>query len=77
MLNDDPDNLKIMTVIPGSPGVKAGLRAEDVITQIEGKPPTDDTMQGAFLQPVGTVLHLTVRHDSKTRAVSLVLKNVF
>jgi hypothetical protein len=76
MLNYDPDNLKIMTVVPGSPGAKAGLKEEDVITQIEGKPPTDDTMQSAFTQAVGTVLHLTVRHDAKTRAVSLVLKNI-
>ncbi len=76
MLNYDPDNLKIMSVVPGSPGAKAGLKEEDVITQIEGKPPTDDTMQSAFIQPAGTVLHLTVRHDAKTRAVSLVLKNI-
>jgi hypothetical protein len=76
MLNYDPDHLKIMTVIPRSPGARAGLKAEDVITGIDGKPPTDDTMQSAFTEPVGTVLHLTVRRDAKTRTVSLVLKNV-
>ncbi len=76
MLNYDPDNLKIMTVVPGGPGAKAGLKPDDVITQINGKSPTDETMQSAFTRPVGTALHLTVRHDAKTRTVSLVLKNV-
>jgi hypothetical protein len=76
MLNYDPDNLKIMTVVPGSPGAKAGLKEQDVITQLNGKPPTDETMRSAFTRPVGTVLHLTVRHDGKTRPLTLVLKNV-
>jgi S1-C subfamily serine protease len=76
MLNYDPDNLKIMTVVPGSPGAKAGLKEQDVITQLNGKPPTDETMKSAFTRPVGTVLHLTVRHDGKARPLTLVLKNV-
>jgi hypothetical protein len=76
LLNFDPDNLKIKTVVPRSPGAKAGLKEEDVITQIDGKPPTDETMQSAFTQPVGTVLHLTVRRGAKTRTVSLALKNI-
>lgn len=75
-LDYDSDHLKIKTVFPGSPGAKAGLAEEDVITQIDGKPPTDDTMQSAFTQPVGTVLHLTVKHGEKVRTVSLVLKDV-
>jgi Aspartyl protease/PDZ domain len=76
MLNNNPDKLEIMTVVPGGPGAKAGLKEQDVITQIDGKPPTDDTMQNAFMQPVGTVLHLTVRHNAKTRTASLVLKDI-
>ena len=76
MLNNDPDHLKIMTVIPGSPGAKAGLKPLDVVTLIDGKPPTDDTMQSAFTRPVGTVLHLVVRRDTKTHSVSLVLQNI-
>ena len=76
MLNYEFDHLKIMTVVHGSPGAKAGLKAQDVITEIDGKPPTDDTMQSAFTQPVGTVLHLTVRHDAMTRTVSIILKNI-
>lgn len=77
LLDFDPDNLTIKTIFPGSPAAKAGLAEEDVITQIDGLPPTDDTMQSAFTQPIGTVLHLTVRHNGITRTVSLVLQEVF
>jgi hypothetical protein len=76
VLDDFPEHLKIKTVIPGSPGSKAGLKEEDVITQIDGKPPTDNTMVSAFTRPVGTVLHLTVRRGATTRTVSLALKQI-
>ena len=76
VLDSNPENLKIKTVIPRGPGARAGLRVEDVITQIDGKSPKDETIQSKFTQPVGTVVHLTVRRGRKTRAVSLVLKNI-
>jgi hypothetical protein len=76
VLDDIPEHLTIKTVIPGSPGAKAGLKEEDIITQIDGKPPTDTTMVTAFTRPVGSVLHLTIRRGSATRSVSLVLKQI-
>ena len=76
MLNLDPDNLKIMTVIPGSPSAKAGLHEDEVITQIDGLTPTDETMVSAFTQPVGTVVRLTVRHANEPHTVSVILKDV-
>jgi Aspartyl protease/PDZ domain len=76
LLDLNADNLKIMTVVPGSPGARAGLKQDDVITQIDGKTPTDDTMQSAFTQPVGTVVRMTVHRGAKVRNVSLVLKEI-
>lgn len=76
LLDFNSDNLKIKFVIPGSPGARAGLKQEDVITRIKGKAPTDETMQSAFTQPVGTVVHLTVAHGTQTREVSLVLREI-
>ena len=76
MLDLDPENLKIKTVIPGGPGAKAGLHEGDVITQIDGHAPTDETMISAFTQPVGTMVRLTVRRANDTHAVSVVLKEV-
>ena len=76
VFDPDPDHLAIKTVVPGSPGAAAGLKQDDVITAIDGRPPTDDTLQSAFTQPVGTVLHLTVRSGGASRTVSVVLKEV-
>jgi len=76
VLDPDPDHLTIKAVIPGSPGAAAGLKQEDVITQIDGRAPTDDTLESAFPQPVGTVLHLTVRSGGSSRTVSVVLRDI-
>lgn len=76
LLDDFPEHLTVKTVIPGSPGARAGLKQEDVITEIDGQPPTDDSIQTAFTRRVGTVLHLTVRRGTTTRTVSLVLRQI-
>jgi predicted aspartyl protease len=76
LLNLEPEDLKIETVISGSPAAKAGLAEGDVITQIDGGQPTDDSIQNAFTQPVGTILHLTVSHAGALRSVSLILEDV-
>jgi predicted aspartyl protease len=76
LLNLEPDDLKIETVIPRSPAARAGLAEGDVITQIDGSQPTDDSIQNAFTQPVGTILHLTVSHAGALHSVSLILENV-
>lgn len=76
LLNLEPDHLEIETVIPGSPAAKADLSEGDVITQIDGSLPTDDSIQSAFTQPVGTVLHLTISHAGTVRSVSLILEDV-
>ena len=68
--------LEVMTVLPGTPGAQAGLQAGDVILAIDGKTPADDIHQPAFLQPPGTILHLSVRRGSETHEVSLTLKDV-
>ena len=76
VLNNVPDHLTIKTVIAGATGAKAGLKEDDVITQIDGKPPTDNAMVSAFTRPVGTVVHLTVRRGAITRSVSVVLRQI-
>lgn len=68
--------LQVMTVLPGSPGAQAGVEVGDLITTIDGKTPSDEMNQPAFLQPVGTRLRLTVQHGTKTREVSVTLRDV-
>ena len=58
---DDGDLIK--TVFPGGPAEAARLQRGDLITAINGVKPTGDSNDPAFTQPVGTVLHLTVRRD--------------
>ncbi len=76
VLDPDPEKLAVKTVVPGSPAALAGMAEEDVIAQIDGSVPTDDSIQSAFTQPVGTVVHLTVRRGNATRTVPLVLHEV-
>ena len=66
----------VMTVIPGSPAESAGLHVGDVITAIDQKPPEDLSEQPAFLQPEGTVVHLTAKREGVSHELSLTLRNI-
>ncbi len=68
--------LQVMTVLPGSPGAQAGVEIGDLITAIDGKTPSDEMNQPAFLEPSGTQLRLTVRHGTETRELKVTLKDV-
>jgi hypothetical protein len=68
--------LQVMTVLPGSPGGKAGVETGDVITAIDGDAPSDETNQPAFLKPRGTPLQLTLQRGSTTRQVTVILEDV-
>ena len=72
----DPDHFEIKLVVPGSPAESAKLATGDIITQINGSAPTEESLESAFAQPAGTSIQLTVTHDGKSRPVSLVLKDV-
>lgn len=76
IFDDFGHGLQVMTILPGSSGAQAGLQTGDIIAAVDGKVPADDIQQPAFLQSSGTVLHLTVRHGSETRTVSLTLKDI-
>jgi C-terminal processing protease CtpA/Prc len=63
-------------VFPGSPAAKAGLETNDVITQIDGVPPTDASLTSAFERPVGTSIRLTILHSGALRSVTFTLRDV-
>jgi putative serine protease PepD len=59
----------IGTVTAGSPGAKAGLKAKDVVTQIDGKPitgPDDLAAAVASKQPGDTLTLLVERGDARS-----------
>ncbi len=69
----------VRNVVPGSPGEKAGIAVGDVILKIDGRAPIDDPLEQddpAFLQPVGTVVHLTVKRGNTVRKIRLTLREV-
>lgn len=67
---------RVMTVFAGSSGEASGLKPGDTITSINGKPPSDDPNDPAFNQPVGTVVHLTIKRNGVLSAHDVPLKNV-
>ncbi len=67
---------QVMTVLPGSPAERAGLKPGDRITSINGHPPADDPNDPVFLQPVGTVLHLKVLRDGRSSNYEIRLADV-
>ena len=76
IVDPDPDRARIRMVIPSSPAAEAGLEPDDVITQIDGVPPTDASLISAFERPVGTTIRLTVLHLGAVRSVSCILRDV-
>ncbi len=79
VINPIDQGQKIMTVLPGCPGEAAGLKVGDIITGIGDKnpaPPGDDPDEPAFLQPVGTIVHLTVKRGDATLRIDVKLTDV-
>jgi carboxyl-terminal processing protease len=63
---EDNGDLRIVRPLPGSPAMKVGIRAKDVITEINGKSAkhiTSDEAVKHITGPSGTMVNLTVRHS--------------
>ncbi len=65
----------VTQVVPGSPAAKAGIKAEDVITDVNGKPLRDfDQLRNMIgLMRIGEKVDLTVLRDGKPRTVTVVI----
>jgi hypothetical protein len=68
--------LEIMTVLPGSPGAKAGLKVGDIVAEIDGRTTPDEVNPPAFFQSPGTTLHLTIRRGATMLTVTVLLRDV-
>jgi S1-C subfamily serine protease len=68
-----------MNVLPGSPAETAGVAIGDIIVRIDGRAPNDNPLQQddpAFLQPVGTVVHLAIQRGGKIRKIDVTLRDL-
>jgi hypothetical protein len=81
IINDLDDNgkyLKVVAVLPGSPGDKAGIKVGDRIVLIDNRPPVAPWVreEPAFLKPSGTVVLLTIQRGQLVQQLSIRLKNL-
>ena len=67
----------VRSVVPGSPGDKAGLRGGDVVVAVNGSALLDlDAARQAFMGPTGTVVRVTLQRSSVRKDVALVLRSL-
>ena len=66
------------SVAPGGPAEKAGIKQEDIVTAINGKPIHDgnELLDKVTATPIGSSLDLTVLRDGKERHLSVVVADL-
>ena len=68
------EQLTVIAPIADSPAAKAGIRAGDIILEIDGKPTAEMSLVEAVLSirgPGGTSVRLLVRHQDETEPVEI------
>jgi carboxyl-terminal processing protease len=73
----EPDGLRVVNPLPGSPAARAGLKRGDLVTAIDGKLVTDldptDAL-GLLRGAAGSKVQITVRHADAATDAPIVLK---
>jgi S1-C subfamily serine protease len=66
--------IEVVEVVEGSPAAGAGLRAEDLIVEVDGEPLTDvgDLQRLMISERIGRRLSLKIHRDGRSREVSVV-----
>ncbi|MDX1931337.1 MAG: PDZ domain-containing protein [Capsulimonadales bacterium] len=67
------EGIKVRDVTAGGPAAKAGLRPDDVITHVDGKPIADVTGSVLGTREPGDSLPVTVRRQNRTIRMSITL----
>ena len=79
-INEDGAGYKVVDVTRGAPAEKAGLKVDDEIVAIDGKPaksiPIYEMRKRLRNEAPGTVVKFTVKRGSETKDVSVTLKDL-
>lgn len=77
ILNELPEGAYVMDVVADTPARKAGVKAEDIITKVNGEKLTEsnDLAKVIGKKKVGDTITLTIWRDEKEITVSVVLGN--
>lgn len=78
ILNDVPEGVYIMEVVPSSPASKAGLEEGDIVTKIDGKRLSgEDTELSKYIsaKKVGDKMTVVVWRDGKEHTVTVTLES--
>jgi serine protease Do len=77
-LGNTTEGVFVESVAPGGPAEKAGLKAEDIITSINGKAVRDgsDLVNTVTTTPVGTPLNVTVLRSGKHENMKVTVGNL-
>ncbi|MBI5620368.1 trypsin-like peptidase domain-containing protein [Candidatus Gottesmanbacteria bacterium] len=77
ILNEIPEGAYIQEVVKGGPADKAGLKADDVITKIDGVKLDDknDLAKAISKKKAGDTVTLTVWRDEKEKEIKVILGN--
>lgn len=72
------DGARVRDVVKGSPAEKAGLKKDDIITKIDGKPVNEEHSLGSFITPKspGDVVTLTVKRADAETTVRVTLEEL-
>lgn len=78
LMNEVPEGAYIVEVVSGSPADKAGIKAEDIVTKMNGKSVKDkDGGLAAIINSskVGETIEINYYRDDKEQTVKVVLEN--